>query len=162
MFDVDHDEERAKAVGMEVNGFSFEGMDEGAIDYALNRSACSPASAGDRGQLPAAAAGWAATPVGTRRRTCCCCWGRSAPACLPACPRRGSLTCVDRVHSSLGPHHPPPMRAPADPRPPHVPACLPPSWLPCRALSRFFNDRDWWNGLAKRVMQMDWSWNSPA
>ncbi|EFN53886.1 hypothetical protein CHLNCDRAFT_136031 [Chlorella variabilis] len=52
---------------MEVNGFSFEGMDEGAIDYALNR-----------------------------------------------------------------------------------------------ALSRFFNDRDWWNGLAKRVMQMDWSWNSPA
>lgn len=41
-------------------------------------------------------------------------------------------------------------------------ALLPPSWLPCRALSRFFNDRDWWNGLAKRVMQMDWSWNSPA
>lgn len=37
MFDVDHDEERARAVAMEPNGFSFEGMDEGGMDYALNR-----------------------------------------------------------------------------------------------------------------------------
>lgn len=37
VFDVDHDEERAAAVGMEVNGFSFEGMDAAGMDYALNR-----------------------------------------------------------------------------------------------------------------------------
>ena len=37
VFDVDHDEERAAAVGKEVNGFSFEGMDAEGMDYALNR-----------------------------------------------------------------------------------------------------------------------------
>lgn len=37
VFDVDHDEERAAAQGMEVNGFSFEGMDAPGMDYALNR-----------------------------------------------------------------------------------------------------------------------------
>lgn len=39
VFDVDHDEERAAGVGMEVNGFSFEGMDAPGMDYALNRCA---------------------------------------------------------------------------------------------------------------------------
>ena len=37
VFDVDHDEERAAAQGMQVNGFSFEGMDAPGMDYALNR-----------------------------------------------------------------------------------------------------------------------------
>lgn len=37
MFDVDHDAERAAALGVEVNGFSFEGMDAPGMDYALNR-----------------------------------------------------------------------------------------------------------------------------
>ena len=37
MFDVDHDGERAAALGTEVNGFSFEGMDAPGMDYALNR-----------------------------------------------------------------------------------------------------------------------------
>jgi starch synthase len=31
-----------------------------------------------------------------------------------------------------------------------------------RALSLWYNDRGWWNGLAGRVMQQDWSWNSPG
>ena len=30
--------ERAEAQGTEVNGFSFEGMDEAGLDYALNRA----------------------------------------------------------------------------------------------------------------------------
>ncbi|KAK2076899.1 hypothetical protein QBZ16_005127 [Prototheca wickerhamii] len=38
VFDVDHDEERAAAEGMAVNGFSFEGTDAPGIDYALNRA----------------------------------------------------------------------------------------------------------------------------
>lgn len=37
VFDIDHDEERAAAVGQEVNGFNFEGMDAPGMDYALNR-----------------------------------------------------------------------------------------------------------------------------
>lgn len=36
---MDHDAERAEAVGMEVNGFNFEGMDAPGMDYALNRQA---------------------------------------------------------------------------------------------------------------------------
>ncbi|GFR47418.1 hypothetical protein Agub_g9135 [Astrephomene gubernaculifera] len=38
VFDVDHDEERAGAMGMETNGFSFEGTDFAGMDYALNRA----------------------------------------------------------------------------------------------------------------------------
>ncbi|KAL4419296.1 hypothetical protein ABPG77_001628 [Micractinium sp. CCAP 211/92] len=67
VFDVDDDQARAAALGMEVNGFSFEGMDAPGMDYALNR-----------------------------------------------------------------------------------------------ALTRYFGERGWWNDLAKRCMQIDWSWNSPA
>ena len=37
MFDVDHDKERAKAQGLEPNGFSFDGADPAGVDYALNR-----------------------------------------------------------------------------------------------------------------------------
>lgn len=37
VFDVDHDKERAKAQGLEPNGFSFDGADAPGIDYALNR-----------------------------------------------------------------------------------------------------------------------------
>lgn len=39
VFDVDHDAERAAAVGYEPNGFNFDGTDQGALDYALNRCA---------------------------------------------------------------------------------------------------------------------------
>jgi len=38
VFDLDHDQERAAAAGMEPNGFSFEGTDSAGIDYALNRA----------------------------------------------------------------------------------------------------------------------------
>ncbi len=31
-----------------------------------------------------------------------------------------------------------------------------------RALSAWYNDRGWWNELACRVMQQDWSWNGPG
>ena len=37
VFDVDDDQERAAAVGMGTNGYSFEGTDPGALDYGLNR-----------------------------------------------------------------------------------------------------------------------------
>ena len=37
VFDVDHDIERAKAQGLEPNGFNFEGADTAGVDYALNR-----------------------------------------------------------------------------------------------------------------------------
>ena len=37
VFDVDDDQERAAAAGMETNGYSFEGTDPGALDYGLNR-----------------------------------------------------------------------------------------------------------------------------
>jgi len=37
VFDVDDDTEKAKAAGMETNGFSFDGADTGGLDYALNR-----------------------------------------------------------------------------------------------------------------------------
>ncbi|GIL75551.1 hypothetical protein Vretifemale_5321 [Volvox reticuliferus] len=38
VFDVDHDEDRARMQGMETNGFSFEGTDFAGMDYALNRA----------------------------------------------------------------------------------------------------------------------------
>ncbi|KAG9439234.1 hypothetical protein H6P81_019399 [Aristolochia fimbriata] len=38
VFDVDHDKERAQAVGLEPNGFSFDGADSAGVDYALNRA----------------------------------------------------------------------------------------------------------------------------
>lgn len=37
VFDVDHDKERAKAQGLEPNGFNFDGADPAGVDYALNR-----------------------------------------------------------------------------------------------------------------------------
>jgi starch synthase len=37
VFDVDHDEDRALAAGYETNGYNFEGTDQAALDYALNR-----------------------------------------------------------------------------------------------------------------------------
>lgn len=40
VFDVDDDQERAAAVGMGTNGYSFEGTDPGALDYGLNRYTC--------------------------------------------------------------------------------------------------------------------------
>ncbi|GAB2298877.1 Soluble starch synthase 3, chloroplastic/amyloplastic [Dionaea muscipula] len=67
VFDVDHDKERAQALGLETNGFSFEGADAGGVDYALNR-----------------------------------------------------------------------------------------------AISAWYDGRDWFNSLCKRVMEQDWSWNRPA
>ncbi|XP_074270130.1 starch synthase 3, chloroplastic/amyloplastic-like isoform X3 [Silene latifolia] len=38
VFDVDHDIERAKAQGLEPNGFNFEGADQAGVDYAINRA----------------------------------------------------------------------------------------------------------------------------
>ena len=39
VFDVEHDEDRAAALGMVTNGFSFDGSDAAGMDYALNRCA---------------------------------------------------------------------------------------------------------------------------
>lgn len=38
VFDVDGDNERARSLGFETNGFSFEGTNTGEVDYALNRA----------------------------------------------------------------------------------------------------------------------------
>ncbi|XP_039814940.1 starch synthase 3, chloroplastic/amyloplastic-like isoform X3 [Panicum virgatum] len=67
VFDVDNDKERARARGLEPNGFSFDGADNNGVDYALNR-----------------------------------------------------------------------------------------------AISAWFDARDWFHSLCKRVMEQDWSWNRPA
>ncbi|XP_062226816.1 starch synthase 3, chloroplastic/amyloplastic-like [Phragmites australis] len=67
VFDVDNDKDRAKAQGLEPNGFSFEGADRNGVDYALDR-----------------------------------------------------------------------------------------------AITTFYDARDWFNSLCKRVMEQDWSWNRPA
>ncbi|KAJ6367471.1 hypothetical protein OIU78_000097 [Salix suchowensis] len=67
VFDVDHDKEKAKAQGLEPNGFSFDGADPAGVDYALNR-----------------------------------------------------------------------------------------------AISAWYDGRDWFNSLCKKVMEQDWSWNKPA
>ena len=39
VFDVEHDDDRASALGMVTNGFSFDGSDAAGMDYALNRCA---------------------------------------------------------------------------------------------------------------------------
>ncbi|CAL4997198.1 unnamed protein product [Urochloa decumbens] len=67
VFDVDNDKDRARARGLEPNGFSFDGADNNGVDYALNR-----------------------------------------------------------------------------------------------AMSCWFDARDWFHSLCKRVMEQDWSWNRPA
>jgi len=38
VFDVDHDEDRARENGLQPNGFNFEGADTAGMDYALNRA----------------------------------------------------------------------------------------------------------------------------
>lgn len=38
VFDLDHDPERAAREGLQPNGYSFEGTDAGAVDYAMNRA----------------------------------------------------------------------------------------------------------------------------
>jgi len=38
VFDIDHDQDRAAWAGYEPNGFTFEGTDEEACDYAVNRA----------------------------------------------------------------------------------------------------------------------------
>nr|AEL97582.1 starch synthase IIIa [Hordeum vulgare subsp. vulgare]AEL97586.1 starch synthase IIIa [Hordeum vulgare subsp. vulgare] len=67
VFDVDNDKERARSLGLEPNGFSFDGADSNGVDYALNR-----------------------------------------------------------------------------------------------AIAAWFDARDWFHSLCKRVMEQDWSWNRPA
>ncbi|KAB5560407.1 hypothetical protein DKX38_005364 [Salix brachista] len=67
VFDVDHDKEKAKAQGLEPNGFNFDGADPAGVDYALNR-----------------------------------------------------------------------------------------------AISAWYDGREWFNSLCKKVMEQDWSWNKPA
>lgn len=67
VFDVDHDKERAEALGLEPNGFNFDRADDAGVDYALNR-----------------------------------------------------------------------------------------------AISAWYENRDWFNSLCKTVMEQDWSWNRPA
>lgn len=37
VFDINDDQERANAAGMDPNGFSFVGADAAGLDYALNR-----------------------------------------------------------------------------------------------------------------------------
>ena len=37
VFDLDDDADKAAAAGLPQNGYSFEGTDAGALDYALNR-----------------------------------------------------------------------------------------------------------------------------
>jgi glycogen synthase len=39
IFDVDNDKDRARSLGLETNGFSFDGADSNGVDYALNRQA---------------------------------------------------------------------------------------------------------------------------
>ena len=39
---------------------------------------------------------------------------------------------------------------------------IPPSLAPHRAISGWYEGREWWHGLAKRVMEQDWTWNKPA
>ncbi|GJN09443.1 hypothetical protein PR202_ga27450 [Eleusine coracana subsp. coracana] len=39
VFDVEHDKDRARARGLEPNGFSFDGADTNGVDYVLNRQA---------------------------------------------------------------------------------------------------------------------------
>ncbi|XP_068656692.1 starch synthase 3, chloroplastic/amyloplastic [Aristolochia californica] len=48
VFDIDHDKERAEAVGLEPNGFSFDGADPAGVDYALNRAITVWYDGGDR------------------------------------------------------------------------------------------------------------------
>lgn len=67
VFDVDNDKERAQSLGLEPNGFNFEGTNSSGVDYALNR-----------------------------------------------------------------------------------------------AISAWYDNREWFNLLCKRVMEQDWSWNRPA
>ena len=53
---------------------------------------------------------------------------------------------------------------PTDTHPPAscaLPLVLPRS-LCCRALARWYGEREWFNELSKKVMQIDWSWNNPA
>jgi starch synthase len=38
VFDLDHDRERAQREGLQPNGYSFEGTDASAVDYAINRA----------------------------------------------------------------------------------------------------------------------------
>ncbi|KAM0858877.1 hypothetical protein ACQ4PT_047560 [Festuca glaucescens] len=76
IFDVDNDKDRARSLGLETNGFSFDGADSNGVDYALNRQA----------------------------------------------PHCSSIT----------------------------------------ALASWFDARDWFHSLCKRVMEQDWSWNRPA
>ncbi len=47
VFDVDDDGDRAAAAGHIPNGFSFEGTDGNALDYALNRQTQPPPPRGN-------------------------------------------------------------------------------------------------------------------
>jgi glycogen synthase len=35
-------------------------------------------------------------------------------------------------------------------------------WTICRAISAWYDGREWFNTLCKTVMEQDWSWNRPA
>ncbi|KAK6123928.1 hypothetical protein DH2020_042325 [Rehmannia glutinosa] len=92
VFDVDHDNERAQACGLEPNGFNFDGADAAGVDYALNRFS-----------------------VYTYY---------SVYPCL-----------LQELTEFL---------------------------LFGRAISAWYDGREWFYSLCKRVMEQDWSWNRPA
>jgi hypothetical protein len=35
-------------------------------------------------------------------------------------------------------------------------------WTICRAISAWYDGREWFNTICKTVMEQDWSWNRPA
>ncbi|KAL6843123.1 hypothetical protein ACP4OV_026836 [Aristida adscensionis] len=66
VFDVDHDKDRARARGLEPNGFSFNGADSNGVDYALNRRSPLGSTPGN-GSNPSARGSWSRTGPGTAR-----------------------------------------------------------------------------------------------
>ncbi len=164
MFDVDHDAERAASLGMEVNGFSFEGMDAPGLDYALNRwelglyllCCCSSLTGIGLGcdtrggsQVYGCCARGLTRPDWTMRSTggCCSCTCTRAGTCLHTCRvAQSDFGASITAHASN-------KAAPAKRCGPRLTPLHPPH-LPFRALSRWFGEREWWNQLSKRVMQV--------
>ncbi|PHT30313.1 Soluble starch synthase 3, chloroplastic/amyloplastic [Capsicum baccatum] len=136
VFDVDHDKERAQQCGLGPNGFSFDGADAGGVDYALNRQVYLLFSIkfGEGGNKETAL-------TGEGRAI----WRNMQLVILPFILVSENMLVF---HIVLG--FPMGFKV------------LGHSTLVLRALSAWYDGRDWFNSLCKQVMEQDWSWNRPA
>ncbi|CAI5948364.1 unnamed protein product [Closterium sp. NIES-65] len=161
VMDVDSEEDRQRAAerGMEANGFSFEGADAAGVDYALNSGCTSSGYASQQVSMMLVGETIVCVMLVGETLVCVMLVGGTLVCVMLV---GGTLVCVMLVGGTLvcvmlvGGTLVSVML---------VGRTLVSVMLVDRtlvAISGWYDGREWWQGLARRVMEQDWTWNRPA